>query len=101
MTGTTSLTLQDGSLLVHSERCLEAEVGGQVVMMDTDRGFCYGLDATGSFIWEQLKTPTTLASLVQLCSEQFDAPAEQIESDIKDLLNELLEKQLITAHRPA
>jgi hypothetical protein len=98
---TTLVTLHDATLLVHSDRCLEAEISGQVVMMDTDRGFCYGLDDTGSFVWEQLKTPISLAVLVERCGERFDASAELIKADVTDLLNELLQKQLLTAYDPA
>ncbi|WP_263378244.1 PqqD family protein [Granulicella paludicola] len=85
----------EGLVLVHSEHCIEARIGEEVVMMDAEQGFCFGLDTTGSFIWEQLKTPISVPALIQSCSDHFDAPEGTIEEDVKQLLLELLAKKLI------
>jgi hypothetical protein len=92
-----SLTmLRDETILVSSKRCIEANVGGEVVIMDADNGFCFGLDATGSYVWEQLKAPITVCSLVERCRDRFEAADGQIEADVVELLSQLLEKKLIT-----
>jgi hypothetical protein len=70
-------------------------------MMDTDQGSCFGLDETGSFLWEHLTAPITVSTLVELCHERFDAPEGQIEADVPELLSQLLEKQLLKVCDPA
>jgi hypothetical protein len=99
-TSNSPATLRNETILVSSDKCIEACVGGEVVIMDADNGFCFGLDATGSYVWEQLKAPITVHALVQRCRDRFDAVDGQIEADVVELLSQLLEKKLLSLGDP-
>ena len=79
-----------------SDDVLVQEVGGEVVLLDLASERYFGLDPVGTRIWTLLPDCSNLdAVLAQLCAE-FDAPREQIESDLLALANSLAEAGLVT-----
>lgn len=74
---------------------LIADVEGEVVMMDVDRGAYFTLNPVGSHIWRRLGERTQLAALCRDLAQEFDAPAERIEAETLALVQELAEKSLV------
>jgi hypothetical protein len=58
---------------------LTQQVSGTVVLLDPDNGEYYALDEVGSRIWE-------------LCD---DAPAETVEADVLELVEDLIREKLV------
>ena len=81
--------------LARSPRPAETTVGTEVVLMTLESGECFGLGETGSEVWRLLARPTRLEPLVTALSSQYDAPAQVIEQDVRELLEELLDRGLI------
>jgi len=74
------------------------EVGGEMVLLDLSSGQYFGLDPVGARIWELLsERPHGLNELSDCIENEFDAPREQIESDLIALAKQLLEQKLIAA----
>lgn len=46
-------------------------------------------NATAQFLFDQLRTETTEAQLVEAMTARYDAPAEQIAADVHALLQQL------------
>mgnify|MGYP000038247878 FL=1 len=81
-----------------SNEVVSREVGGELVLLDLASGQYFGLDTVGGRIWELLsERPHTLAELCDSIEAEFDAPREQIESDLVALAAQLSEQELIVA----
>ena len=82
--------------LTPSDDVLAQEVGDEIVLLDPAGERYFGLDPVGTRIWALLPDCSNLdAVLAQLCAE-FDAPREQIESDLLALAASLAETGLVT-----
>lgn len=73
---------------------LAADVDGEMVMMDVEKGVYYGLDAIGSDIWKRLETPVSAAELAAELVKDYEADAATIETDVLALFNRLVEQGL-------
>ncbi len=83
------------TVLRRSAAPIETTVGSEVVLMTLASGKCFGLGTTGSDVWRGLATPTRLTPLVEALRVEYDAPADVIERDVKELLEHLLDEGLI------
>ncbi len=71
-------------------------VEGEVVLLNVTSGHYYSLDDVGSRIWSLLPAEgTTLAALQAQLEEEFDAPAEVIDRDLRALIERLASVQLV------
>lgn len=68
----------------------------EVVMMQMDQGFYYGLEDVGKTIWESLDKPRSVNDLCEVVLQSYaDAEREVVEPDVFAFLGELLEEELI------
>lgn len=81
--------------LQHVTNILSAEVDGELVIMDVEKGLYFGLDAIGTEIWKRLETPTTVAELSSALALEFEADAATIRHDLLALLDELVRRRLV------
>lgn len=80
-----------------SDQLLSSQVEDELVMLDIDRGEYFGLNAVGSFLWEQLAEPTTGSELSERLIEAFEVDSATSEADVAEFLQSLLERGLIAA----
>ena len=74
---------------------IEAEIDGEIVAMNIETGFCYGLNLVGSRIWNLLADPVYIYRLCeQLCAE-FEVDPDICERQVLDLLEELRAENLV------
>lgn len=83
--------------IVRSNEPVETTVGSEIVLMTLASGQCFGLGETGSDVWRLLAKPTSLAAIVASLGQEYDAPAEVIESDVSELLEKMHSLALIEA----
>ena len=50
------------------------------------------LNETGALIWELCDGTRTIAEIIELLSEQYPESSDQIETDVKDLITQLIEQ---------
>lgn len=74
---------------------LVAKMAGETVILHKDSGEYFGLNAVGSRIWELLQPQSTLEGLVAALAEEFAADQSTIESDVRQLLAELVRAGLV------
>jgi len=77
-------------------KALASEIGGEVVLMNLERGYYYSLDDIGSEIWRSLEHPVSVASLCQSLAAKYHAELSTVTADVLTLLNKLLEHDLIS-----
>lgn len=90
-----SLLASPDALISRAPHLLLAEIGGETVLMNPDRGVYFGLAATAHAVWQHLETPLRLECLCQRLQAEFEAPADAIRADTVAFLSRLLEKGLI------
>lgn len=72
----------------------------ELVMMNLDRGFYYGMEETAKAIWERLAEPRTVGDLCADLLARYDIDQANCERDVLAFLGELLKEDLIHVHDP-
>lgn len=68
---------------------------GEQVVFDPDNGNTHFIDKTGVDIICMLNDPKSLESIITELSSIYDADQAEIESDVKEFISDLFEKQII------
>lgn len=87
--------LERVTVLLASPRHLDCGLSEEAVILNLDNGLYYGLNPTGSQVWELLKAGTTFGAVVDALFDRFDAPRETIEEDLRRLVEQLHQQGLI------
>jgi hypothetical protein len=72
------------------------EVGGESVLLDLKTERYLGLDEVGTRMWQALLASDSIQAAYDTLLAEYDVTPEQLEGDLRDLLNRLLENELIT-----
>ncbi len=81
---------------IHKKEVIQSKIGDEVVMLDMDSGFYFGLNSVASVIWNHLKDGMDFNQLVEKLMEQFEVDRELCVHDTKELLNQMVEKGIIS-----
>lgn len=84
------------STVVASEDMVAAQVDGDFVMLDIERGKYYGLATVGSRIWQLVATPRRVSEIVAAICSEFDVAEAECERDIKEFIRDCVEKSMIS-----
>lgn len=79
-----------------SEEAMSQEVNGETVILDLKSEQYFGLDETGTRIWQLLNECRGLQEIFDTMMEEYDVEEGQLETDIKNLLAEMVANGLIT-----
>lgn len=72
------------------------EVANETVLLDLASGLYFGLNRAGSRAWARLSEgPCSVIDLAKVIECEFDAPYDQIERDVLELVQNLAEKKLV------
>jgi hypothetical protein len=82
-------------LYVQNKEVIQSRIGEEVVMLDVESGFYFGLNSVGSIIWSYLSEPVSFDDLLTKLMNQFDVDKETCEADTRAFFNQLLEKNII------
>ncbi|QUL37818.1 PqqD family peptide modification chaperone [Erythrobacter sp. JK5] len=75
-----------------------AEMDGETVMMDIDKGVYFAITGTGSQIWAAMDSPATLEEIVAELRREFDtSDVEDLERTVAEFVDKLLSNGLVTA----
>jgi hypothetical protein len=91
-------------LFVRSPGALAAEVDGEVVALDVAKGVCYGLNRTGSRVWDLLAEPTSARAICGALAALYDVEPARCEREVLTLLDQLIDEGLaqpVPASAPA
>src|SRR5580704_18632880 len=69
------------------------------LLFNMDDGSYYALNEVGNRIWELCDGRHAMAEMVGVLAKEYDAPAEMIETDILEVLEDLRSKNLIVESR--
>ena len=81
------VTVPDGVLV--------QELQGESVLLNVNTENYYGLDEVGTRMWSVLSEAPSIADAIDKLLEEYEVDRTTLESDVDELLTELLEKKLI------
>ena len=84
-----------GNQYIQNKKIIQSKIGEEVVMMDMDSGFYFGINSVGSVIWQHLSEAIYLDDLVDKLIKDFNIDKKTCESDTIEFLNDLLGKGII------
>jgi hypothetical protein len=80
---------------IQNAEIIQSKIGEEVVMLDMESGFYFGLNSVASIIWGMMKDGITFEVLCNQLMEQFDVERSLCEADTQELIDQLLEKKII------
>jgi hypothetical protein len=80
---------------VQCKTIFQSTIGDEVVMLDSESGFYFGLNSVASFIWNLLQQPISLDEMVQALMEEYTVDPVVCAEDTRVLLEQMLEKKII------
>ena len=70
-------------------------VGNEAVLLNLGNEQYYGLDETGTSIWQALTTNTTIQAAYEKLLDEYEVSAEVLQQDLRELLEKLLAQGLV------
>jgi hypothetical protein len=80
---------------IQNKKIIQSKIGEEVVMMDMDSGYYFGLNSVASSIWHKLSVEISLQDLVEKLFQEFKVDKQTCESDTLELLKDMLERNII------
>ena len=82
-------------IYIHAVDLIEAEVGGEIVLLHTGNWQYFEFDRTGGAIWKLLKTPMSLDELVTQLTARFEVTPACCARDVDAFLAESVSNGLL------
>ena len=79
---------------------IHRDLKGEAVILNTKTGVYCGLNEVGSLVWESIKEPKSVKSIVDIILHEYDVEPKQCESDLLMVLQDLLDNGLIEVTHP-
>lgn len=86
--------------VVAAEHLVSASVGDELVLLDLRCGIYYGLNESGTRIWQALADGLSIAETVERLAAEHDVPSGVLERDVLELVGQLMENELIGDSAP-
>ena len=80
---------------IQNKEVIQSRVGDEVVMLDVESGYYFGLNSVASVIWNMMKEKIELSALVENLMKEFDVDKATCELDTLELLEEMKGKKII------
>ena len=88
-------SLTDESRIAVSKDQVSCDLAGEAAILNLKNGVYYGLNPVGARIWALLQEPKTFAQIRDALLDDYDVERLSLESDIRDLLNQLAAQGLV------
>lgn len=79
---------------------LSQELDGETVILDLDREHYFGLDATGTRVWQLISETRDLGEVLRVLQDEFDADETTLIHDLRRIVTDLTQAGLITVTPP-
>jgi hypothetical protein len=80
---------------IQNKKVIQSKIGEEVVMLDMDSGFYFGLNSVASIIWGKLESAISLEEIIIELLEEYNIDQQTCENDTRAFLDQLLEKNII------
>ena len=80
---------------IQNKAIVQSQIGEEVVMLDMESGFYFGLNSVASVVWSLLADEIGFEKLIDQLIAQFDVERSVCEAETQELLDQMLEKNII------
>jgi hypothetical protein len=80
---------------VRSKQIVESKIADEVVMLDMDSGFYFGLNSVASDIWTMLENPISVGEIVVSLLAQYEVDQATCNAETKEIIEEMLKHRLV------
>lgn len=87
--------LNTTSTVTRSDGFVQAEVDGEVVALNIDKGICYGLNKVGSRVWALIAEPRRIGDICATLVSEYEVDSATCEQQVIDLLEGLRAEGMI------
>jgi len=84
----------DNRVAIHEDAVFR-ELDGEAVILQLDAGMYFGLDATGTRLWQLIEAHGHLRPVLDAALAEFDVPPDVLQRDLLELVSALAEKRLV------
>ena len=74
--------------------CVQA-LGGELVLLNVNTGYYFGLDEQGKAFFEALTAGPSVGAVIESLQERYDVPPEQLAADFLELSAKLRQHGLV------
>jgi hypothetical protein len=90
-------TFTAATVIARKDGFLAAEIDKEIVALSIENGTCYGLNRTGSRVWQLLERPIRVEDICATLLGEFNVDPHICETDVFGLLEELRAEDMIAA----
>jgi hypothetical protein len=83
-------------LYARTSDVIEADVGGEIVLLHTQNWQYFEFDSVGAAIWYLLESPRNLDTLVDSLTAQFEVDPNRCREDTRAFLDDMVAQGLVT-----
>jgi len=83
------------SIIVRAKNQVSCDLGGESAILDVNSGIYYGLNDTGTRIWDLIQEPKSIHEVRDILLKEYEVEPDRCDHDLLEVLNELLGKGLI------
>ena len=87
--------IADDATPVVADQMLSADLDGEVVMINLNKGVYYGLEGVGSRVWELVQERRTLREMREEILTEYDVEPRRLEQDLQAVLGKMVDQGLI------
>lgn len=80
---------------IQSKQVVQSKIDDEVVMMDIESGFYFGLNSVASVIWELLKEEKTIDELADFLITEYDINRKQCLEETDILIKKMLDLKVV------
>lgn len=81
--------------LAKPQRVLIQELDDESVLLHVANGQYFGLNVTGTKMWNELTTASSIQAAYNKLLSQYNIPPDQLKEDLSALIEELLDNELL------
>ena len=70
-------------------------IDGEAIIINLASGVYYSMDKVGALVWERLQAGYILDDVIRAVTDAYDVSPEQAESNVVELVEELLQETLV------
>jgi hypothetical protein len=89
------MNISSSGTVIISDQVLSQEVNGETVLLDLEQEFYFGLDKTGTRIWQLLQSGSSVPELIESMLNEFEIDRTTLTKDVDELLEKLSDAGLV------
>jgi len=72
-------------------------IDGEAIIINLANGVYYSTDKVGALVWDLLQAGNRVEEVILAVTSRYDVAREQAETDVRDLVEELLQENLVAS----